>query len=107
MKQVVLPKAIGKIASMICGCAPVEVWESIYEVLKSHGKTENVGLVHCLCDHVGMTEHGTSLRGAWLTDEGRRCLEFFNTYGADWSDSETVLFVDEDGVAHTMPEIER
>lgn len=33
-----------------------------------------------LLDDKGLTEHGTSINGAWLTDEGKVCLEVLNMY---------------------------
>lgn len=33
-----------------------------------------------LLDDKGLTEHGSSINGAWLTDEGEVCLEVLNMY---------------------------
>lgn len=61
-------------------------WEAGHRLLEEkfhHGHVCDDPLLQFmayLLDDKGLTEHGTSINGAWLTDEGEVCLEVFNMY---------------------------
>jgi hypothetical protein len=40
--------------------------------------------VFYMIDHLGLTEHGGSVNGAWLTDKGRDVLAHIEKYGSDY-----------------------
>lgn len=86
-----IPKSIEKLCLMFCGCCSKEgTWGEIFkELLRLEAKTffPEDGLAQALVDHVGMSEHGTSVRGGWLTPEGKEALEFLREHGILWEDS--------------------
>jgi hypothetical protein len=78
-----------EIKKMICGCGnPDLVWDTIRDYLKEREdwandriewkplETGKDYLLAYLMDHFGLTEHGGSVGGAWLTIEGERTLRY-------------------------------
>lgn len=78
-----------EIKKMICGCGnPDLVWATIRDYLKEREdwandriewkplETGKDYLLAYLMDHFGLTEHGGSVGGAWLTVEGERTLRY-------------------------------
>lgn len=73
-----------------CGCGrPEKVMSYIRDYLSETNKDINkrdmkddaaYWMAAYLCDSKGLTEHGTSVAGAWLTDLGREWLEKLNKY---------------------------
>ena len=58
---------------------PADLYERLYP-----GST--VGVFYLLAgqlDHLGLTEHGSAMRQAWLTEEGVKLLRFFSTHSAE------------------------
>lgn len=102
-----LPRGLDKLCEVFCGCATTEnTWAPVIAVLeraaldKKPDPPYDDGIADALVDWAGLTEHGTSVRYAWLTDEGREALEFFRKYGEDWKDKG--LFQDSEGTVHGM-----
>jgi hypothetical protein len=71
-----------------CGCGnPDDAAKTLHDVLAAHVARDrdtltallpDVGVRHLLLytlDHFGLTEHGSSVEGAWLTDKGTRVFE--------------------------------
>ena len=94
-----LPDSILKIAELFCGCATIEnTWALVRLELERLGRAEykaDDDLAAHLVDHLGLSEHGTSVRGGWLTDPGCEALAWFQENGDDgvhekgpWIDSE-------------------
>lgn len=95
-----LPDSILPFANMFCGCATTEnTWGAVLaelDRLERKEYLEDDGLAQALCDHVGLSEHGTAIRGGWLTDKGVEALAFLRKWGIDWEDK--AHFVASDGV---------
>lgn len=101
-----VPASIEKLCGVFCGCGnPGAVWQVILDELarceggtgKKWPETGHEYLAAYVVDYAGMTEHGGSVGGAWLTPEGEEALKFLREWGADWSESKTVSFVASDG----------
>ena len=99
-----LPDSIAKVAQVFCGCGDPEMsWKEIHSCLRdadqlagtyvTDGPTQ---LVAYLLDHLGLTDHGTSIYYHWLTDEGKEALRFFEEHGPRWK--ERGPWLDSDGV---------
>jgi len=82
-----LPKSIVKFKELLCGCGqPAICWDYLHEFLKTrdndtpYKNTENALELFFMyvVDNCGMTEHGTSIYGAWLTEEGKTALSWLN-----------------------------
>jgi hypothetical protein len=83
---------------MFCGCATTEnTWGLILAELERLDRgecREDDGLAAAIVDHFDLSEHGTSIRGGWLTNDGKEALAFLRLHGADWRDKGT--FVDKE-----------
>jgi hypothetical protein len=51
-------------------------------------------------DYAELMEHGSSVGGSWLTDDGREALAFLRQWGTEWTDTPNVEFVDDGGCYH-------
>lgn len=106
MNDILLPSSIAKLSSLCCGCARDEsTWGTILAELERCERKEYLaddGWPQSLCDWAGATEHGTSVRAAWLTKEGIVALAFLREHGISWRGpcGDGPLFVDKDGTAH-------
>lgn len=82
-----VPDSLMELNRMLCGCGdPVAVVEAVHAELKrSEAKEWKQGpetgaewlLVYTL-DHLGMTEHGSSVHCAWLTADGAESLAWLD-----------------------------
>lgn len=108
-----LPLSIAKIDSCFCGCGDPEAawgWVLTYLLgLKLHAPpnepesgAEWVAIY--LMDHLGMTEHGSCLHGAWLTDSGEEALAFLVEHGSGWQESNSAGWIDAAGVYRVVPQ---
>lgn len=88
-----LPDPISKISSVFCGCgAHSTAWNWVFDYLervsrKSYYESIDDGatlIAAYLMSHLGLTEHGSSIHGCWLTDAGSEALAFLNEHGSDW-----------------------
>lgn len=87
----------------LCGCGyPDEAWKLVHQLLRLHdnrqraatnvaqeliGTAGAIQIVFGVLDNAGLTEHGTSLWGGWLTDRGKWLLNVLNRLdGADLHD---------------------
>lgn len=86
----------------LCGCADIEsVAKELIELLEWHwsradrpgfetlfaGRKGVFYLLSALIDRLGLSEHGTSIRNPWLTDEGVRLLNGLRAVTAPKIDS--------------------
>lgn len=87
---IAMPAEFVPLADFFCGCVSNEnTWRLIIAELECCGRKvwdSNDGLAASVCDHLELTQHGTSIGGAWLTDAGHICLAFLRKYGEDWRD---------------------
>ncbi|HEX9640697.1 MAG TPA: hypothetical protein VGB13_05230 [Candidatus Krumholzibacteria bacterium] len=97
-----LPAGMKLLSLAICGCCTEEsTWGLILAELERLERVEykrDDDLAAVVVDHCGLSEHGVSIRGGWLTDRGKEALAFLREYGIDWRDKG--LFVDDEGVHH-------
>lgn len=95
-----LPEGIARVARMFCGCCTVEnTWDQILAELERCERSEYTAdddLAAAICDHCGLTEHGTSIRGAWLTDSGQAALVFLRQHGIGFVDNGFWLDVEQE-----------
>lgn len=95
-----LPSGVRDLADAICGCATTEnTWVPVIAELERLDRREfkeEDDLATALVDHLGLSEHGTSSRGGWLTDAGREALAFLRLHGPEWR--EAGEFVDDNNV---------
>lgn len=102
--SIILPSSIAKIGSIFCGCSdPQLAWQWVFDYLEAkenghfhHPEEGSEMIAVYLMDHLQMTEHGVSVAGAWLTDEGKEALAFLKEHGTDWQEKGT--WIDKDGV---------
>lgn len=66
----------------LCGCADFgSIIDALLRYLNQgqhlHHDEDNLGevMIAHLADNVGLAEHGTSIRSAWITDAGKRWVE--------------------------------
>jgi len=94
-----LPRGMKHIAQIFCGCAtPENTWYPILAELERLEREEfkhEDDLASAIVDHTGLSAHGGSIRGGWLTVAGVEALAFLREYGIDWGDKGP--FVDDDG----------
>lgn len=105
-----LPDSIRDISACFCGCGSPDVaWQWVLDYLARHGdedaakrwtaaETGPEWIAVYLMDHLDLTEHGTGIRGAWLTERGEEALAFLREHGPDWD--EKGYFVDSEGCSH-------
>jgi len=98
-----LPDPIARLDGLICGCgSPDLVWSWIRSFLEDPGQLrqhlEEPTWWFCayVIGSVGLTEHGGSIAGAWLTQDGQEVLEWLHEHGPDWA--ETPGWVDSQGI---------
>lgn len=96
-----MPDFMYELYGHFCGCgAPELAYQEVINELRRladrgkppEGHDEN-GLWWLLVyflDSLDLTEHGISVRGAWLTDKGGDVLKFLEEHGADWTDDEEI-----------------
>ena len=112
-QRVVVPSGFGQLQSMFCGCGdPDAAWGEVLKELerlvavhkqgfdKQEAEPERSGLWYILAyllDFVGLTEHGSTIHYAWLTDEGTAALEFLQKYGLLWQEDNQYDFYWIDG----------
>lgn len=108
-----LPESIREICECFCGCGSPEVaWQWILDYFTSleskdfinrwrPGETGPEYIAVYLMGHLDLTEHGTSVRGCWLTDKGKEALSFLREYGPEWDDKG--WWVDSTGCCHGEP----
>lgn len=98
-----LPDGMKGLAGMFCGCCSIEnTWDLILDELQRLGRLDYLpedGLAAAIVDHLGLSEHGTSIRGGWLTKAGDDALAFLTMHGTDWARNKG-YFVDSEGVTH-------
>ena len=105
-----LPLPMAAIDAVFCGCGdPDSSWDWIAGYLlkiinqqwDELSPTEQI--VAYLLDHLGLTEHGTTIRCCWLTDKGMIVLGFLCRWGSDWQKSiDEVWWVDIEGVTRSL-----
>lgn len=82
-----LPAPVARIASFFCGCNTTEnTWGAVLAELERLDRGDydrNDGLAAALVDHLELSEHGCSVRGGWLTEDGKAALAWFREYGID------------------------
>lgn len=89
-----LPKGILEFHKLLCGCgSPGMCWDSLIWYLEictskeNYFNTENSFELFFMyvISHLGLTEHGTSIYGSWITEKGKECLNWLhrNTYKLD------------------------
>ena len=92
-----LPNCIAALDDLSCGCGQPELfYQAVIELLEYYGQSERIPgwvyeekhryFVANVLDHLELTEHGSSIGGAWLTDAGREALAFLREWGADWEE---------------------
>jgi len=80
-----LPPCLVKFHELLCGCdSPGKVYDVLLKYLErlskdktgSGYKTAYELFFLYAVDHCGITDHGTSIGYAWLTEDGKQALEF-------------------------------
>ena len=70
---IVVPKGIERLVEITCGCVTVETtWGLFFAELERLERGEfkpNDDLAASVCDWAHCSEHGTSVRGGWLTED--------------------------------------
>ena len=99
------PSAMKKIDSLFCGCANEEnTWGVVLKELerceRSEYKTDDI--VAHICNWADLTEHGSAVRGVWLTEGGKEVLAFLRQHGIDWQ--EKGEFLDDENCMHGSPQ---
>jgi hypothetical protein len=101
-KEKSLPDGIMHLAEIFCGCVTTEnTWQPIIDELERLDRGEykrDDDLAASIVDHLKLSEHGTSIRGGWLTPLGKEALEFLREHGADWADKGT--WIGSDGCSY-------
>ena len=78
-----LPKGIVEFDELMCGCGQPQIcWNILFTYLEHcasepfYHNTENPFELFFMyvVDHLKLTEHGTSIYGAWVTDKGKEVL---------------------------------
>lgn len=110
-----MPDGIAAVKEMMCGCGDHEaVWTTVRDYLEACGRPIDQRsrlsvdaldgrdwLFLYVMDHCGLTEHGSGIYFAWLTDAGKAALAFLVEHGTAWDywvDGVTqVEFYDKDG----------
>lgn len=111
-EEKVLPDGIMKLSRTMCGCGePDLAWQWILDFLKRKNDKEGNWywapdsggdlIAIYLMDHLGLTEHGTSVNGGWLTSEGEKALAFLVEHGIRWQDDKNIWWVGSDGVSYS------
>lgn len=78
-----LPEGVVQFSELMCGCGqPILCWEELHKFLKKHTSKEPYEnteeplrlFFYYVINHLGFTEHGTSIYGAWATEKGKEVL---------------------------------
>ena len=116
-----LPVGIQRAVRFVCGCGtPEHFWQTILDILEMSDAPRDLEkpsplyawLSPCVdggddpvrwfalyvVSGLDLLEHGCSVRGSWLTDDGRGVLSFLREYGTGWQDEEGHDWVDADDV---------
>lgn len=106
---ILLPYSISRLNDLICGCgSPSLVWELVMEYLTRPAaadrdfpvfmdpETPGDWMLLYAVNYARMTEHGTGIRGGWITEEGTEALEFLCQHGPDWENNG--FYVNAEGV---------
>ena len=94
MKQIIpddAPSGIKRLASVFCGCGdPDAAWQVVgaelrrcatpHDQRKGHPGDNNDcwWVLAYLLDHLRLTEHGSSVSGAWLDGDGQAALDWLD-----------------------------
>lgn len=83
-----LPKSIILFDELLCGCGcPQICWELLHIYLMCKNSSNNwlklnrpfeLFFAYVIDVHCKMTEHGTSIYGSWLTEEGKKALNWLD-----------------------------
>lgn len=82
-----LPEGVVEFEELLCGCGrPYHCWEALHSYLKIKTSKEfytNTDDPYYLffmyvLSSLKLTEHGTSIYGAWITDKGRKVLKWLD-----------------------------
>lgn len=110
-----MPDPVVRVAETFCGCGnPEAAWQTVREYLHNFSlrgddwdkrtlllETGEQYIVAYLLDHLKLIEHGSSINGSWLTDDGETVLEFLNKWTANWQENESVEFLDKAGTSYS------
>ena len=112
-----LPAGILRAARRICGCGRTEeAWHYLHCVLRHAAIPHEVRprgnspLEPTACDGwfalymvdgLGLIEHGCTICGSWLTDDGEVALAFLDIYGHEWDTKPIHNWVDDDDCHYT------
>lgn len=106
LKVVVIPEGIKRLSELFCGCCTIEnTWDKVFVELIRCEKAEYCsedGVVQAVCNHFGLTEHGTSIRGSWLTKRGEEALAFLRQHSTSWThcSADEIEFIDDEDTRH-------
>lgn len=90
-----VPDCVIKLHTYFCGCDnPEMAWKWVHDYLLTklaephlrswYFATGSDLIAGYLLDHLGYTEHGGSIGGAWITDLGKELVKFLSDEGCDW-----------------------
>lgn len=61
----------------VCGCIADVVADTIYKYLTDVDYTDFDAMTAAMADTLGFTEHGGSVRSAWLTEAGKAWMRLY------------------------------
>lgn len=101
VKVIRVPESVGMVCNHICGCGPAEAaWRELLRLLRLHAAdswqppgTDAESLLVNLLNGIGLFEHGTSVNGSWLTEQGEQVLAFLEEHGTGWDGATDKVFV--------------
>lgn len=100
--KILMPQGVVDLANFFCGCATKEnTWMVVEERLANKEYQPNDDILTAVLDYFNLTDHGTSIRGAWLTEKGEQTLKFLQDY-PDWFGDEKNDYVDSEGIHYGM-----
>jgi hypothetical protein len=81
-----LPGGVVDFSELLCGCGePGICWDALYDYLKfadagQYQRADNAFELFFMyvISHIRLTEHGTSIYGAWLTKKGKEVLNWLH-----------------------------
>lgn len=79
-----LPEGIVEFSELLCGCGDPQIcWTLLYlylslKTIKQYQDEQDAARLFFVyvINHLKLTEHGTSIYGAWLTEKGKGVLEW-------------------------------